>query len=266
MATCVLVHRAWHSVDMQTGLDEAIASLAQFFGEREISDAILVGHSYGGMAITGAADSLPPGKQPDGGLPMLLAVFREALMNDGDADQAAHWHSKMNAHPYNTFYDKLSLSKDPPEMTGGKSYVYCLDDSKSRRLAPEILETPRALPIHFNARRPRSMPDQSSTAGGTDHCGRARLGDRVRIPRNPMSLARLQSMGCLKGEARRRVCRNAHRGTRLGRVDRRPGTVRRCAHRCASASGRDKRSAVVAAASARTLRVLASGVSWWMGG
>src|SRR5271169_4653804 len=82
MATYVLVHGAWHSGDMledlaghirkqghtvhcptlagnrpgdskQTGLDEAIGSLVQFFKEREISDAILVGHSFGGMAITG---------------------------------------------------------------------------------------------------------------------------------------------------------------------------------------------------------------------
>jgi len=146
----------------QTGLDEAIGSLVQFFKEREISDAILVGHSFGGMAITGAADRLAPGavrrlvyisayvpnngesmadltpepfkvmweqiKQPDGGLPMLLPVFREALMNDGDAEQAAYWHAKTNAQPYNTLYDKISLSKNPAEMTIGKSYVYCLDD------------------------------------------------------------------------------------------------------------------------------------------
>ena len=191
MSTYVLVHGAWHSGDMlenlaghirkeghvvycptlagngagdskDIGLNEAIASLVGFFEDHKLSDAVLMGHSYGGMVITGAADRLPPGsvrrliyvsayvpndgesladltpqtfkdmweqiKQPDGGLPMLLPVFREALMNDGDAEQAAHWHSKLNAQPYKTFYEKISLSKSPAEMAVGKSYICCQDD------------------------------------------------------------------------------------------------------------------------------------------
>ncbi len=88
--TYVLVHGAWHSGDMleplakfiraeghtvhtptlagnrpgdpkTTGLEEAIQSLVDYFVVNKITDAVLFGHSYGGMVITGAADRLPTG-------------------------------------------------------------------------------------------------------------------------------------------------------------------------------------------------------------
>jgi pimeloyl-ACP methyl ester carboxylesterase len=38
------------------GLDEAIQSIVNYLNENDLKDAILIGHSYGGMIITGAAD------------------------------------------------------------------------------------------------------------------------------------------------------------------------------------------------------------------
>ncbi|TJW92482.1 alpha/beta hydrolase, partial [Neisseria gonorrhoeae] len=88
MSTYVLVHGAWHTgAELEpvaahirsaghivhlptirgnrpgdpktTGLDEAIQSICDYFTEQDITDAILMGHSYGGMVITGVADRIP---------------------------------------------------------------------------------------------------------------------------------------------------------------------------------------------------------------
>ncbi len=91
MATYVLVHGAWHTGDLladtaapiraaghevhtptlagnrpgdakTSGLDAAIASLVAYFDQHQITDAVVKGHSYGGMVITGACDRLSPGR------------------------------------------------------------------------------------------------------------------------------------------------------------------------------------------------------------
>jgi pimeloyl-ACP methyl ester carboxylesterase len=85
MGTYVLVHGAWHTGkelepvaapiraaghtvhtptikgnrpgDPKTvGLDEAIQSIGDYVNENDLRDAVLVGHSYGGMIVTGVAD------------------------------------------------------------------------------------------------------------------------------------------------------------------------------------------------------------------
>src|SRR4029453_5174732 len=88
MGTHVLVHGAWHTGkelepgaasiervghevftptikgngvgDAKTiGLAEAIESIAAYVIERDLTNIVLAGHSYGGMVITGVADRLP---------------------------------------------------------------------------------------------------------------------------------------------------------------------------------------------------------------
>lgn len=88
MATYVLVHGAWHTGDhladvaapikaaghtvhtptlagnrpgdaKTAGLDDAIGSLVDYFDQHGISDAVVMGHSYGGMVITGVAEVVP---------------------------------------------------------------------------------------------------------------------------------------------------------------------------------------------------------------
>ena len=88
MGTYVLVHGAWHTGkelepvagaittaghkvhtptikgnrpgDLKTvGLDEAIGSIVDYFDENNLRDVVIVGHSYGGMIITGVADKVP---------------------------------------------------------------------------------------------------------------------------------------------------------------------------------------------------------------
>ena len=87
MDTYVLVHGAWHTGDLlrevadsieaeghkvhtptlagnnpqddkSVGLNDAIQSLISYFETNDIKDCILIGHSYGGMVITGAFDKL----------------------------------------------------------------------------------------------------------------------------------------------------------------------------------------------------------------
>lgn len=191
MATYVLVHGAWHSGDLldataapiraaghevhtptlagnrpddakTSGLNDAIDSLLQYFDQYKIDDAILMGHSYGGMVITGAADRLAPGRirrlvywsafvpesgeslndlvpphykmlfdqiaQEDGSVMLPYSIWREAFINDADADLAQATYAKLNAHPNATFNDRITLNTNPSAMQIGKSYLHCTSD------------------------------------------------------------------------------------------------------------------------------------------
>ena len=85
MSTYVLVHGAWHTgTELEataapiraaghdvhlptiagnrpgdsraTGLAEAIQSIVEYLVDNDLNNVVLVGHSYGGMVITGVAD------------------------------------------------------------------------------------------------------------------------------------------------------------------------------------------------------------------
>jgi len=191
MDTYVLVHGAWHTGDLlkqvadaieaeghkvytptlagnnpqddkSSGLDDAIQSLISYLETNDIKDCILIGHSYGGMVITGAFDKLGterikrlvfwnafvpnPGEclndmvpgnyvglfdaiaQEDGSVLLPYPIWREAFINDADADLAKTSYEKLNPHPYKTFTDVIELSKAPAEMEVGKSYLVCQED------------------------------------------------------------------------------------------------------------------------------------------
>ena len=192
MDTYVLVHGAWHNGelleevadaikddghkvytptllgnkngDLKTiGLSEAINSLTSFIQEEEITSCILVGHSYGGMVITGAFDKLgneyikrlvycnafvpnpgeslndmvPPNfvnlfdsiAKDDGSVMLPFPIWREAFINDARLDLAESTYGKLNPHPYKTFTDSIELSLPPSEMSVGKSYLVCQEDT-----------------------------------------------------------------------------------------------------------------------------------------
>lgn len=193
MAVYVLVHGAWHDGtlfepladlirahghvvhcptvagnnpgdDKGTGLDTAIASIVSFLEDENLRDVVLLGHSYGGMVITGVADRagdrikrliywnafvpnhgeslndmVPQGFQDmfdgiaaasgDNSLTMPYPIWREAFMNDGTGALAQEVYDKLNPHPYATFTDKIHLSKSPAEMEIGKSYINGINDA-----------------------------------------------------------------------------------------------------------------------------------------
>ncbi|MDA9930172.1 alpha/beta hydrolase [Alphaproteobacteria bacterium] len=191
MDTYILIHGAWHEGALledtakgirsaghqvhtptlagngagdnkQTGLAEAIDSVIAYITENHLKDAILVGHSYGGMVITGAFDKLPegtikrlvywnafvpnPGESlndmipqnyvdlfdatatEDGSVLLPFPIWREVFINDADMALAKAAYDKLNPHPYKTFTDAIALSKAPAEMQVGKSYLLCRDD------------------------------------------------------------------------------------------------------------------------------------------
>lgn len=193
MALYVLVHGAWHTGaeledtakpirakghtvhcptlagnrpgdSKKVGLDEAIASLVAFFDEKKIDDAVLLGHSYGGMVISGAADRLAAGRirrlvywnafvpsngqslndlipphyvgmfdqiaaeRGDGSVVLPFPVWREAFINDGDLDLAKRAYDRLNPHPVKTFTDKIALKTELAASPIAKSYLNCQQD------------------------------------------------------------------------------------------------------------------------------------------
>lgn len=190
MATYVLVHGAWHCGELfedtaevirhsgfdvflptllgnapgdrkDVGLADAIDSAVAFISAAELSDIVLVGHSYGGMVITGVADQLAPRIRrlvywnafvpndgeclndmlppeivelfdslvgDDGAMLMPFPVWREALMNDATLALAQEAYAKLNPHPYKTFTESIVLATNPADMTIAKSYINCTED------------------------------------------------------------------------------------------------------------------------------------------
>jgi pimeloyl-ACP methyl ester carboxylesterase len=192
MGTYVLVHGAWHtgkelepvanfinaaghnaytptikgnrSGDPKTvGLDEAIRSIVDYVNENNLKEVVLVGHSYGGMIITGVADRVPDrirrlvywnafvpndgeclndmvpphyvdlfnsiaAERSDGSVVLPFPIWREAFINDADLETAQRAYDVLNPHPFKTLTDKISLKANPADMTMAKSYINCTED------------------------------------------------------------------------------------------------------------------------------------------
>ena len=192
MGTYVIVHGAWHTGkelepvanaisaaghkvytptirgnrpgDAKTvGLDDAIRSIVDYLDENNLNDVVLVGHSYGGMIITGVADRVPDrvrrlvywnafvpnngeclndmvpphyvalfdkiaAEGGDGSVVLPFPIWREAFINDVDLATAQRAYNVLNPHPIKTFTDKISLKVNPADMTMAKSYINCTED------------------------------------------------------------------------------------------------------------------------------------------
>jgi pimeloyl-ACP methyl ester carboxylesterase len=198
MATYVLVHGAWHTGGLleptampmraqghdvflptlagnrpddpkSVGLEAAIASLVDFFTAHDIQDAILLGHSYGGMVITGAADRLPQRlrrlvywnafvpnhgeslydmvpsyytelfdqiERADGSVMLPFPIWREAFINDASLELAQRAYEQLNPHPNQTSKDAITLSTNPANMQIPKSYLNCTEDTSLPQSMP----------------------------------------------------------------------------------------------------------------------------------
>jgi pimeloyl-ACP methyl ester carboxylesterase len=193
MATYVLVHGAWHTGaeleptaapirgaghqvytptlagnkpgDAKTvGLNEAIKSLVDYLAEKDLKDVVLLGHSYGGMVITGAADRAPDrirrliywnafvpnngeslydmvpppyvalfdsivAQRGDGSVVLPFPIWREAFINDADLATAQKAYNVLNPHPAKTMSEKISIKTNPADMQLAKSYINCTEDT-----------------------------------------------------------------------------------------------------------------------------------------
>jgi len=130
----------------------------------DLKEIILVGHSYGGMIITGVADKMPhrirrlvywntfvpnndesvsdmlppeyialldaiASERGDGSVVLPFPVWREAFINDADLDTAKRAYELLNPHPLKILTDKISLVTNPAEMKLAKSYLNCTEDT-----------------------------------------------------------------------------------------------------------------------------------------
>lgn len=191
MSCYVIVHGAWHTgrefettaaplraagheVHLPTlagnrpgdrkniNLTVAINSLVEFIEAQQLTDMVLVGHSYGGMLITAIADRMmarvrrlvywnafvpddgqalidlvPPHYvemfkalvAADGSITLPFAVWREAFINDAPLALAEQAYAQLNPHPWETFTEALRLSNPPAAFTCAKSYLNCTEDT-----------------------------------------------------------------------------------------------------------------------------------------
>ena len=187
----VLIHGAWHYAELfeataqpirdaghevfiptlygnapgdpkDIGLQAVIDKAVDYFVENNLDDVAVMGHSYGGMIITGLADRIPERirrlvywnafvpqdgealndmvpahyvslfdtlRASDGGVELPFEIWREAFFNDGSLDAAKEAYELLVAHPYKTFEDPISLQKNPSEFELPKSYINCTEDT-----------------------------------------------------------------------------------------------------------------------------------------
>ena len=137
-----------HSVTPETDLSTHIEDVVAYFDMEDISQAVLVGHSYSGMVVTGAADRLvdrvshlvyadamvPADGQSAAdysGPKLTAAALAKAdghwLVDNffplskfgpfADAAEEAWFLSKLRPHPMKTFFEKLELHGPTPRRT-----------------------------------------------------------------------------------------------------------------------------------------------------
>jgi pimeloyl-ACP methyl ester carboxylesterase len=192
MAKYVLVHGAWHTGKelaavataiaghghevwtptikgnapghpKTVGLADAIGSIVDYLVDNDLSDVVLVGHSYGGMIVTGVADRAPErirrlvyhnafvptdgesiadmvpaeyvslfesiaSERNDGCVVLPFPIWREAFINDADLVTAERSYCALNPHPLKTLTDGISLRTDPATLPIRKSFVNCTED------------------------------------------------------------------------------------------------------------------------------------------
>lgn len=185
--TCVLVHGGWHGgwhwdgvaerlraggvevfAPTLTGLAERageatpstdlsahVADVVGVIDEHDLHDVVLVGHSYGGMAVTGAAyerpdriaelvyldafvpedgesvgDVLGPdfvaaaeGLAKEAGTPyMIPPMFTVEQILGWTGERAEEFAARMSPHPIGTMYEPVSAKG---EVAARRSFVYC---------------------------------------------------------------------------------------------------------------------------------------------
>ena len=158
-----------------SGLEDDIRSIVDYLDEHDLSDVNLLGHSYAGMVITGVADRAPErlrrliywnafvpndgealvdmapaehagafeaiaAERGDGSVMLPFPLWRDVFINDVDSETATRTYQLLNPHPYKTVTDRISLRKNPAQMTLAKSYINCTDDLT---MPPELPWHPR---------------------------------------------------------------------------------------------------------------------------
>ena len=191
METFVLVHGSWHDgsawdptiQELSRGGHQAYAptiaghgkgankrvnhvdctkSIVDYVVERNLSNFVLLGHSFGSTVVSKVAeavperikrivflngfvlqdgnsltDEVPPhfralfqqlaAGSTDNTVMIPFPIWREAFINDGDFEAAKWTHAQLSTEPYQPLVDKLDLKKFY-SLAMPKSYINCTED------------------------------------------------------------------------------------------------------------------------------------------
>lgn len=157
-----------HLLRPDIDLDFHVTDIVNVLQFEDLADVVLVGHSYGGMVITGVADRVPDrighlvyldaatpangqslvdvagplmllarsaGRIVDG-IEMVLYPDREFLEIYGvtDPEQAAWMELKLTPHPWNCFEQKLQLGNEEALARIPQSHIVCTASLPGRDL------------------------------------------------------------------------------------------------------------------------------------
>jgi pimeloyl-ACP methyl ester carboxylesterase len=192
MSTFVLVHGSWHDgsawqavisqleakghqafaptiaghgkgVNKNVNHAQCTQSIVDYIVDRDLTDIVLLGHSFGGTIIAKVAEAISTrirrliffdafvlndgeslrdnilpdsqalfdsqAKESDDNTVMLpFDVWREAFINDADLELAQSSYGQLSPEPYQPFIDKLDL-KQFYSLPVPKSYLYCTEDN-----------------------------------------------------------------------------------------------------------------------------------------
>ncbi|WP_045822021.1 alpha/beta fold hydrolase [Williamsia herbipolensis] len=183
-------HLADRGVNLQTHIDDVVAALAVDAADEPL---VLVGHSYGGMVITGVVDRL---RAPER---VAAAVYLDAFVpRDGEScwmltnDEQRQWYSEVDAsgfgvpalpffdartsaHPLASLMQRITLRADLSAI-GERVYVFAAGWEGTpfapthRRLASDPAWTTHALPGGHNLMRdcPEHLASIVGAAGRGD--------------------------------------------------------------------------------------------------
>jgi pimeloyl-ACP methyl ester carboxylesterase len=192
MSIFVLVHGSWHDgsawkpvidqleakghqafaptiaghgkgVDKNVNHAQCTQSIVDYILDKDLTDIVLLGHSFGGTIIAKVAEAIPhrirrliffnafvfkDGESLINNIPpdsqalfdnlaresdnrtimMPFEVWREVFINDADLELARSSYAQLSPEPYQPFSDKLDL-KQFYSLPIPKSYLYCTEDN-----------------------------------------------------------------------------------------------------------------------------------------
>jgi pimeloyl-ACP methyl ester carboxylesterase len=192
MSTFVLVHGSWHDgsawqavinhleakghqafaptiaghgkgANKNVNHTRCTQSLVDYIVDKDLTDIVLLGHSFGGTIIAKVAevipdrirrliffaapilndgesirDTLPPGSQAlsdklaresdDNTVMLSFEIWREVFLNDADPDLAESSYAQLSPEPYQPLIDKLDLKRFY-SLPISKSYLQCTEDN-----------------------------------------------------------------------------------------------------------------------------------------
>ena len=138
-----------HLASLEVGLDTHIQDVVNTILFEELQDVVLIGHSYGGMVVTGVADRIPERIEHMIYLDAALPEDGESLVTRGSrSDNKPDWAKNSRdgflvpswikpdqpyprdvPHPVKTFTDTIVL-KNPNRLRIPSSYILTVDPAK----------------------------------------------------------------------------------------------------------------------------------------